>query len=363
MRVIVLGGAGNFGGRIVRGLQQDANIELVSAGRRTGLVPGATNVRSVRLDIAAPGLETTLRALSPDLVIHCVGPFQGQDYRVAKAALGAGSHYLDLADGRNFVTEFARNVHEAAIAANRLAVCGASTLPALSSAVLAELRQGLSNVESVDLVIAPGQRAIRGTATLESVFSYLGKPFPIWRDGRWAQAWGWMDLRWVDLDVGKRLAAACDVPDLALLPVRFPEIRSVRFHAALEFTVQHLALWCLAGIRRVGLPVPVGLWAGWLDRWAAAFDPIAADRGGMAVTITGRHNEGRRVRRTWQLVAPAADGPEIPCMAAILLTRQLAGGASLPSGAFACMGFLRLADFEPLFARWRITTRTEESAA
>jgi hypothetical protein len=358
-----LGGTGNFGARIVRALQEDTHIEVMSAGRRTGSVAGATNVRSVRLDIAAADFEAGLRALSPDLVIHCVGPFQGQNYRVAKAALAAGSHYLDLADGRQFVAEFARNVHEAALAANRLALCGASTLPALSSAVLEELRQGLSNLESVDLVIAPGQRAIRGTATLESVFSYLGKPFPVWRVGSWAKAWGWMDLRSVDLDVGKRLAAACDVPDLALLPARFPEVRSVRFHAALEFTVQHLALWCLAGIRRLGLPVPVGLWARWLDLWAAAFDPLAGDKGGMAVTITGQHNDGRRVRRTWQLVAPAADGPEIPCMAAILLTRQLAAGSPLPSGAFACMGFLRLAEFEPHFTRWRITTRTEESAA
>jgi hypothetical protein len=160
-----------------------------------------------------------------------------------------------------------------------------------------------------------------------------------------------------------KLAAACDVPDLALLPARFPEVRSVRFHAALKFTVQHLALWCLAGIRRAGFPFPVGLWARWLDCWAAAFDPIAGDRGGMAVTITGKHDDGRRVRRTWQLVAPAVDGPEIPCMAAILLTRQLAADSPLPSGAFACMGFLGLADFEPPFTRWRITTRTEESAA
>jgi saccharopine dehydrogenase-like NADP-dependent oxidoreductase len=363
MRVIVLGGAGNFGGRIVRGLQHDSNIDLMSAGRHPASAPGAPSVPSVRLDIAASDFDASLRALSPDLVIHCVGPFQGQDYRVAKAALGARSHYLDLADGRNFVAEFKRNVHEAAIAADRVAVSGASTLPALSSAVLEELSSGLSNVESIELVIAPGQRAIRGTATLESVLSYLGKPFPVWRGGRWAKAWGWMDLRVVDLDVGRRLAAACDVPDLALLPTRFPGVRSVRFHAALEFGVQHLTLWCLAAVRRVGLAVPVGRWAQWLDRWAAAFDPIAGDKGGMAVTITGNHTDGRRVRRTWQLVAPAADGPEIPCMAAILLTRRLAAGSSLSSGAFACMGLLRLADFEPQFTQWRITTRTAETAA
>ena len=34
MRVVVVGGAGNFGARIVRALRGDPNIELMVAGRR-----------------------------------------------------------------------------------------------------------------------------------------------------------------------------------------------------------------------------------------------------------------------------------------------------------------------------------------
>jgi len=44
-------------------------------------------------------------------VIHCAGPFQSQDYRVALAAMAAGAHYLDLADGRQFVARFSHHVH------------------------------------------------------------------------------------------------------------------------------------------------------------------------------------------------------------------------------------------------------------
>ncbi len=303
-----------------------------------------------------------LRDLSPGLVIHCIGPFQGQNYRVAVAALAAGAHYLDLADGRAFVAEFAEQVRERAIRAMRVAVSGASTLPALSSAVVEELRTGLLQLESIELVIAPGQRAARGAATLEAVFSYLGKPVPVWRGGCWKSTWGWMDLRRVDLDVGRRLAAACDVPDLAIFPAHFPGIQSVRFHAALEFGIQHLTLWSLAALGRMGLPIPVGRLAVWLDRCAGMFDPAAGDEGGMSVSVTGRTADGRNVRRTWHLVAPAVDGPEIPCMPTILLTRRFAGGSIPEPGAYACTGLLRLAEFEPEFARWRITTRTEETA-
>ena len=194
MRVVVLGAAGNFGARIVRALLRDPNIQLVAAGRQLRTIPGAESIESAVLNISDPDLSRRLRELSPGLVIHCVGPFQGQDYRVAQAALLAGAHYLDLADGRDFVAGFEDQIRDQAIRAHRIAISGASTLPALSSAVVEELRAGIETIESIDLVIAPGQRAVRGVATLAAVFSYLGKPFPVWREGRWARVWGWMDL-------------------------------------------------------------------------------------------------------------------------------------------------------------------------
>jgi Saccharopine dehydrogenase NADP binding domain len=360
LRIVVLGGTGNFGARIVRELRSDPAIDLLVAGRRGASVSGSEDVPSVALDMGAHEFAQRLQALSPALVVHCVGPFQGQDYCVAKATLAAGAHYLDLADGRQFVAEFATRMNDQAVGAGRVAISGASTLPALSSAVVERLTEGLSSLESIEVIIAPGQRAPRGEATLAAAFSYLGRDFPVWRKGRWDRAWGWMDLRAAKLDIGARLAAACDVPDLALFPAHFQGVQTVSFHAALEFGIQHLALWCLAGLRRLGLPLPVTRWATHLNRFAGAFDAAAGDKGGMSVSVVGSGSDGRPVRRTWQLIAPARDGPEIPCMAAILLARRLARGDVFEAGAFPCMGFLTLSAFEPLFIQWGITTRIEE---
>ena len=368
MRIVVVGGTGNFGARIVRALRGNPDIDLVVAGRRPISVPGAEDVPCAVADIGAADFDQQLRGLSPELVIDCVGPFQGQDYRVANAALAAGAHYLDLADGRRFIAEFAAGVNPQAVKGGRVAISGASTLPALSAAVVEELRAGLSSLESIEVVIAPGQRAPRGKATLEAVFSYLGRPFQVWRKGQWRRAWGWMELRETRLDVGRRLAAACDVPDLELFPARYAGVQTVQFFAALEFGVQHWALWSLAALRRIGLPFPVDRWAVALNRLAGMFDAGAGEKGGMRVSVVGVRSGGdrsagaRRVRRTWQLAAPAMDGPEIPCMAAILLARRLARGEVFQSGAFPCMGFLTLSEFAPEFARWKITTRMEEVA-
>jgi NAD(P)-dependent dehydrogenase (short-subunit alcohol dehydrogenase family) len=360
MRVLVLGGTGNFGARIVRALCADPAIQLCVAARGATHAELPDGVPCTALTIESPDFAEGLRALSPNLVIHCVGPFQGQDYRVAAAALTAGAHYIDLADGRAFVAGFADSIHDKAVLAGRVAISGASTLPALSYAVVDSLQHGLSSLESIEVVIAPGQRASRGRATLEAVFQYLGRPFLGWRDGRRTTVWGWMDLHNVRLDIGRRLAAACDVPDLELFPSLFEGIQSVRFHAALEFRVQHWALWCLAAVRRMGLPLPVGKWAVGLNRLAGAFDAAGGKYGGMKVAIRGRRGDGVRVQRTWQLIAPAQKGPEVPCMAAVILARRLAAGEGFKPGAYPCIGFVALAEFAAEFAKWQMISRVTE---
>ena len=252
MRVVVLGGTGNFGARICRALQANPDIEVLSASRRGALLPNGAGVRSVQLDAGEASFPAALAALGPDLVIHCVGPFQGQDYRVVQAALRAKAHYLDLADGRAFVAGFQAANDAQARAADRLAISGASTVPALSSAVLDAIAPRIRTIDTIELVIAPGQRAPRGAATLRSVFSYLGRPFKWLHAGNWIQVHGWEELKRVRLDCGTRWAAACDVPDLELLPLRNTSARTVEFRAALEVGIQHFALWFLAALRRRG---------------------------------------------------------------------------------------------------------------
>ena len=355
MRIVVLGGSGNFGARICRALIEDRSLEVVSAGRRSAAAP---------LDMASADFAAALRRLAPGIVIHCAGPFQGQDYRVASAALAAGAHYVDLADARAFVAGFAKAIDAEARAAGRLALSGASTLPALSSAVVDEHAKDFERLEAIEISIAPGQRAPRGAATLAAVLGYAGRPFKWLSGGVWRDAWGWQELERLRFaKMGRRWAAACDVPDLELFPARYPGVRTVEFRAALELSLQHFALWAAAALRRAGIPLPLERWAGPLDRLASLLDVFGGPYGGMMVRMTGAKRGGGRVRIEWHLTAPATDGPEIPCLAAILLARRLARGEIGERGAFACMGFLSLAEFAPEFARWKIESTVEEHEA
>lgn len=354
--VVVLGGTGNFGARICRALAEDRDLQVISAGR------GPRN--QLIVDAASADLTRRLKAASPDVVIHCAGPFQGQDYRVAQATLAAGAHYIDLADGRAFVARFRDSLQAQALAAGRIALSGASTLPALSSAVVDELARRFARVLAVEIAIAPGQRAPRGAATIAAVLGYCGRPFKWLENGEWRHAWGWQELKRLRFAAaGRRWAAACDVPDLELLPARYPAAGTVQFRAALEFPAQHFALWLAAALRRCGVRLPLERWASPLERIAAALAPFGGEQAGMLVSVTGEKDDGTRRRVEWHLGVAAVTGPEIPCLAATLLARRLANGGLRHAGAFACIGFLQLSDFEPEFRRLGIVTSIEEPGA
>lgn len=363
MRVVVLGGSGNFGARICRSLSEDSAHEVIAAGR-SGTGPASTPaaVRTARLDMHASDFADKLAKLRPGLVIHCAGPFQGQDYRVAEAACAAGAHYVDLADGRRFVADFAASLDARARAANLCAISGASSVPALSSAVVDMLSARYARIDSISVAIAPGQQAPRGVATLKAVFSYAGSPIARLKDGGWLPAYGWQDLRVLRFaGLGTRWAAACDVPDLELFPQRYPTARTVEFHAALELRLQHAVLWLAAALRRRGLRLPLERHASWLNRVSSSLlDRFGSENGGMRVAVAGTRDDGSAGRSEWHLFAPDSNGPEIPCMAALLLARKILAGEVPARGALPCTGLLHLSAFEPLFQRWGIRTTVEE---
>jgi hypothetical protein len=364
MRTVVIGGFGNFGARICRALAADPNIHVVAAGRNPDTGPCDLKVDRARIDLGRPDFSTDLKKLSPDLVIHCAGPFQGQDYRVPEAAVSAGAHYVDLADGRGFVARFAGRFDANARETGLFMTSGASTVPALSSAVIDGLRGRFRFVDEIQIAIAPGQRAPRGNATIAGVFSYAGKSFRWMKDGAWRDVCGWQDLVRIRFaGLGVRWAAACDVPDLELFPSRYPGVQTVEFHAALELGVQHAALWLAAALRRAGLPLPIERAAPVLNIVASHLDRFGSDKGGMLVRLTGSLVDGARGQVEWHLTAAENHGPEIPCMSAILLARKLARGEISARGAYPCMGFLSLQEFAPLFAQWGISSAIEEKAA
>ena len=362
LKTLVLGGYGNFGSRICRALAGDPSLQILVGGRdhhratmlAKELGQGAIGVA---IDLNSPEFTQILRQLGVELLIHTAGPFQQQAYGVAQAAASAGAHYIDLADGRRFVCDFPQATDTAFRTANRIGITGASTVPALSSAVVNDLCKGWQRIDVIDTCIAPAQTALRGQATLAAVLSYCGESIPVWNNGQWQLQRGWSapsEVRFARLR--SRLGAICDIPDLELFPAQYRVSQRVMFRAAVEVGLAQRVFAVLATLRAWGVIAQPAKLAGLLNNSARALDFLGSSLGGMVVRVEGLDASGHLARRAWHIAADNDHGPEIPCMAAILLARRLAKRQKMAAGAFACMGILQLGEFEPEFARWGMVT-------
>lgn len=355
-RVLVIGGYGFFGQRLANRIARIAGIHLLIAGRDVGKARAMVDklrathgsvamLDAVAIDIGAPDFATRLREIAPDVVAHTGGPFQSQDYRVAEACIAARAHYVDLADGRRFVCDIGR-LDEAAAAADVLVVSGASSVPALSGAAVTRIAEELDYVDAIDIGINPGNRTERGLATVRAILGYCGATFAVRRGGREQTTTGWLRPRRVDYPapVGPRYVSDCDVPDLELLPRRYPDARDVSFGGGLELTVLHGGMSALAWLRHVGLVRDWSRQAGWL-KWASdLFLPLGTAGGAMHVIVCGRTRGGTAVERRWFLVAVDGDGPYVPTLAAAALVRALKERRLDTRGATPCLGLLSLED-------------------
>ena len=367
-RIVIIGATGHFGGRIGRRILGEPNTELVITSRSLGKVETLSTelarinsdarVSAAALDQTAPMFAADLAALRPDIVIHTAGPYQGQGYDVAKACLACGSHYIDLADGREFVEGFDA-LHEDACRKGVLLVSGASTLPGLSSAVVDHVRGDFESIHSIETSIAPAHQTPRGVGTVAAVLSYCGAPFQVFENGEWIARYGWQNLKMQRYpEFGRRLSGACDVPDLGLFPEYVNGVQTVTFHAALEATWEQITLWKMAWATRLGI---VRNWERLVPTFQSVSDrliKLGSTTGGMQMRITGEGDDKLPKTLMWNLVAQQNHGPEIPCVPALILARKLAAGTISARGAYPCLGMITLPEFDEevsdLDIRWRM---------
>ena len=226
---------------------------------------------------------------------------------------------------------------------------GASTLPALSHAVIDDLIAGWSEVAAIRVGIFPGNRAPRGRSVVEAILSYVGKPVREFRDGKWRETPGWALRGRVDCGpAGRRWASLCDTPEQELLVRRYQPMRSAEFVAGLELWLLHLGLWLLSFPVRWGWIRSLRPWAGLLLWLAQQLRPFGSDRGAMIVEAEGQGARGEPVASRWTLDATTNLGPLVPVVPALALIRRLRDGWKPEPGAYPCSGILSLGELEAI---------------
>lgn len=368
MNILVIGGYGNFGKRLSRQLLTNTDHSVTVAGRSKANAARFCQqlesdigkpVTSIQLNVLNPQLQPVLVQLETDIVINASGPFQDQlgesCYAVARACIGAGCHYIDLCDSREFVSGFSSALKNEAIAAGVMLVTGASTVPGLSTAVIDAYLPEFENITHIEYGASPGNQTERGKGTISSILSCVGKPFTTMRDGKMQRIYGWQGICRTRFSnpIGKRWMSNCDIPDLDLLPARYQDLQTVEFKAGLELTLLHVGLWLLSWLSRAGLVESWSRYAKPLTRMSEWFINMGSNCGGMFVKITGTSIDQRSKTIQWQIIAENGTGPNIPVIAPELIINRIAEG-KVVAGAMPCMGLFTLGEFMHVAKRWGI---------
>lgn len=370
MKLLIVGGYGTFGGRIVQLLENEPRLELIIAGRSLARAEayckgrGATEARLVPTAFDRDGdLAAQLAGMLPDIVVDASGPFQAYGegrYRLVQACIGARIHYLDLADGSDFVAGVSA-FDAAAKAAGVMVLSGVSSFPVLTAAVVRRLSAGMVRVDGIRGGIAPSPFAGVGENVIRAIASYAGRPVQMLRGGRPAEGYPFTEqMRYTIAPPGRvplrnTLFSLVDVPDLRALQALWPETKMIWMGAGPVPELLHRALIGLAWLVRAGLVRSLSPLAP-LMHWATNRLSWGEHRGGMFVEVDGADAEGRPNKRSWHLLAEGDDGPLIPSMAVAAIVRKALDGRMPPPGARAAVRDVELEDYETPFAGKTIYT-------
>lgn len=338
-QVVILGGYGAFGRLISEELARETAVKLTIAGRSpTKGQPFADSIQADFVQCDLTNSESLARTVSDaHLVINAAGPFQALDYTVPEICLDTGCHYIDLGDGRAYVTGI-QALHQRAKDKGLFVCVGASTSPAITTAVAAHLQPHFQEIKSIKVALTAGNKNEAGLSTVSSILSYVGAPVQIWQDDQWATASGWGLAEFVTFPkpVGTRRVQLCDVPDLDLMPRMF-EADEVLFKAGLEMNLFNYSLSLLGALRHRFPALDLTRLARPLVQASKWFNMFGSWRGSVSLWMQGPDGH----ERSLAIVAPE-NGPRVPTSPAILLARKLLKDGPPATGAYPCVGYLTL---------------------
>lgn len=355
MKILILGGYGNFGKRIAEDLSYIENIIIIIAGRNIDKANfciknlssnSKASLKAKEIDIKSASFLDDLKSISPDIVIHTAGPFQDQDFTVAEACLEVESHYIDLSDD----TDYVLNIQRFSLEAQKkglLFVSGASSVPGLSSTIIDHYQSSFSEINTIEINIAPGNKAERGLATIEGILSYLGKPFKSFRNKNWSSIYGWMDpkRKLIHSKIGYRWFANVNVPDLRIFPERYNVKETVSFQAGLELGFLHFLMVFMAYLSKKGV---IGNWNSFsriIMKSSDLFKKFGSSDGAMNIKIFGKDIKSENKIITWSIYAPDGVGPYIPTISAVIIAQKIIESKIDIKGSYPCLGLYSLDEF------------------
>lgn len=349
-RIVILGGYGTFGSLISDQLA-DEGAEVIVAGR--DVVKGksfAENIQASFIQCDASDDISLRKAIrGAFLVVNASGPFQKENFSIPQTCIVEKCHYIDIADGREYVTNF-HKLGDQAKQNSVFACTGASTSPAVTSALIDELIKGIPDFTSIQIAMNPGNKNPAGISTIQSILSYVGVPFLVVENGTWKETHGWTRGEFIDFPqpIGRRRVQICNVPDLELFPQKY-EAETVTFKAGVELNLFNYAIEMLGHLRQRIPSFDLSKLANLLIKGSALFKAFGTTTGGLQIWISNQKGQ----KASTAIVAPK-NGPRIPTAPAVIMAKKLLQNRIIEYGAFPCMGFIQADELQDFLSPFGI---------
>jgi len=356
LTVLLIGGYGTFGRRIVTRLATEPDLHIVVAGRNLRKAKEICADLQHKAITLSPLRFDRTRAIAPqvkqhfDVIIDASGPFQSYtDEAIADYCIAHNIAYFDISDDRAFCARIMTKTSSAPL------ITGLSTYPVLTAAAAKAAAEHFSIMTKIEAGISPAPATDMGRSVVEAVASKAGQPMTALEGGEIKSVAAMTQTRRLGMAapgasiIGNVLFSCADAPETDALPRLFPDLEDIWCGAGPRPAWLHRLFILMAKMRAMKLLPNIDLFSGLMHRVQNAL-PARDDRGAMCVYIHGRDLEGAPQTRSWHLIARGESGPHIPALPAVILIETLLRGGSLPPGAQYGSDLLELSDFDVRFA-------------
>jgi len=272
--ILILGGTGVFGTLVAEDL---ADLPLVLASRSLeksrALAARLPHAEGRAIDLAGP-LDFSFASI----VVHCAGPYQGQDLRVVEACARAGAWYVDIADAQDYLAK---------LKGRPRVLAGMSTIPALVVTLARGLGPG-----PVRAFLYMGNQNEKGAAAITSLLQGIRRGY-------------WRGRESVRFPFGRRPMHSFESADPA-----------IEFKCGFDLDFINRGFVFLRELFRMGAPLPP---PGPMIRLANLFRGLGGGKGCLMVEAGGR--------RAWVIAEPR--GQRVAALPASLAARLLWEGRQL----------------------------------
>jgi len=353
-RLVIFGANGVFGRRIIKGLATLDGLQIGAVCRTKQQAIALTqefrpSVSPLWGDVHC---WSEVRSLmdGAHAVFHCAGPFSAHPLHPLRLALEHGLHYADLGDDPRYL-ETAAQLMASHPLIDRIVICGASSLPSMTSLLtrIAESRYG--PVERISIRMFIGNQNPKGKGIIEYLIHALRHPFQAMRNGAStpARTWSKSSTYASPFDRRQHPFSLIESPDDHFLP-RWFKATDVSFQVSLEFSWIHHVI-CLIGLLQRITPQWIDpLWTTLLFRGhPLLLSHFGSTLGWLEVTTT--HRDGSDLVTHCQQFSAGDDGQKIPSFPLITIGRALAG--QLPCQTRTVTRFMDLLSIEQFLTEIR----------